>query len=105
MVSSFVVSYNNQKAIETSASSNLSVTKAEFISVSGTVISGNGTPLAQASILSTDNNQVVNTNPKGQFIITAPVNGHLKVTCNGYNTMSVTINNSSSLLIMLQPES
>ncbi|MBL3655853.1 carboxypeptidase-like regulatory domain-containing protein [Fulvivirga sediminis] len=106
MISSFAVSHKNSypKAADLSDGSRICLAKTEFMSISGIVISGNGIPLGHASILSPDHDQVTSTSLTGQFSITAPVNGLLEVSCQGHKTMTVTINHSSFLLIMLQPD-
>ena len=73
--------------------------------ISGTVIDEKGEPVIGASVVVVETKQGSITNMDGKFQVSAPQNGHLKISYIGYETQEVAIKDRQLLKIVLKEES
>ena len=73
--------------------------------ISGTVIDEKGEPVIGASVVVVETKQGSITNMDGKFQVSAPQNGHLKISYIGYETQEVAVKNRQLLKIVLKEES
>ncbi len=74
---------------------------AQNTQVSGTVVSADGLPVIGATIMVEGTGIGTSTDGNGKFVISAPVNGILAVSCIGYADQQVPVNNRTALDIVL----
>lgn len=72
--------------------------------VSGTVMGSDGQPVVGASIIVDGTSIGTSTGADGKFVLSAPANGSLTVSCLGYATEKIAVNNRTALDIVLHED-
>lgn len=75
------------------------------IKVSGTVVDNGGEPIIGASVQPVGTTTGTITDIDGNFTLSAPSNGQLKITYVGYKEQIVSINNRTSISVVLEEDS
>lgn len=70
--------------------------------VSGTVVSPDGIPVIGATIMVEGTGIGTSTDGNGKFVISAPANGMLAISCIGYTDQKVPVNNRTSVEIVME---
>ncbi len=73
--------------------------------VSGTVASADGQPVIGATIMVEGTTMGTSTDAEGRFVISAPADGILAVSCIGYGDQRVAINNRTAIDVVLEEDS
>lgn len=74
------------------------------LSIKGKVVDTNNEPVIGASVIVLDTKLGVATDLKGAFQVKAPANGHLQISCIGYEKQTIVIKGKRDLVIVLRDD-